>query len=1038
MRLLAKLEDDSRGDSLEDFEWIDRLMSEWDERVRKSIDSLEKCISPRVALLMSARLTRRQISKITGADESEVERMERAARDHVARTLVEDDHRRSLAGSELTSHIDAVADRMTRATSEEPSRAPVDESWLIRFTKQLSAGIEQIASGRRLRELGLLVHHAFRSAIPLRTGAAAIAILGAVVVIFFSTSLVDDLEEVELAEGAVESAVEVASAGDAVASAGGAVAFRAEQSVLSPAPSSRNGGETGGSAQAEIDHARPARLVAEALRNVDRAANGISSARAPASFALGFRFVRSVVEGSVVESVESTAGAGAPSDEVREPRDLLSEARNLLSKATGLLSESSAEWWQFDGGAGQVVRITAVSDSFDTVVGLFSPDSRELTMDDDGDLGLGSNSPLEAVLPTAGRYLVRVSADDSETGPYEVAVRAAPVGALDIDTAVSGELGDAGAFWTFDGSPGQVVRITAVSDSFDTVIGLFSPDGRELAMDDDGGPGSNSSLETVLPTAGRYLVQVAADDNETGPYEVAVRAVSVGALDIDTAVSGELGDAGDAFWTFDGSVGQVVRITAVSDSFSTAVRLLSPDGRELTWDNNDGGPGTNSYRAVVLRTAGRYLVRVSAYGGSETGLYEVAVRAAPVGALDIDTAVSGELGDAGDAFWTFDGSAGQVVRITAASDSFDTVVGLLSPDGRELARDDDGGPGSNSSLEAVLPAAGRYLVRVSAYDSETGPYEVAVRAAPVGALDIDTAVSGELVDAGDAFWTFDGSAGQLVRITAASDSFDTVVGLLSPDGRELARDDDGGPGSNSSLEAVLPAAGRYLVRVSAYDSETGPYEVAVRAAPVGALDIDTAVSGELVDAGDAFWTFDGSAGQLVRITAASDSFDTVVGLLSPDGRELARGDDGGPGSNSSLEAVLPATGRYLVRVSAYDNTGSYEVAVGAASEALDIDTAVSGELGNAGDAFWTFDGSAGQVVRITAVSDSFDTVVGLLSSDGRELAGDDDGGPGSNSSLEAVLPSAGRYLVRVSAYGNDTGPYEITVGTMVVSQLAQI
>ena len=483
-----------------------------------------------------------------------------------------------------------------------------------------------------------------------------------------------------------------------------------------------------------------------------------------------------------------------------------------------------------------------------------------------------------------------------------------------------------------------------MSDSFDTVIELFSPDGRELAMDDDGGPGSNSSLETVLPTAGRYLVQVAADDNETGPYEVAVRAVSVGALDIDTAVSGELGDAGDAFWAFDGSAGQVVRITAGSDSFNTAVGLLSPDGRELAWDNNDGGPGTNSYRAVVLRTAGRYLVRVSAYGGSETGLYEVAVRAAPVGALDIDTEVSGELGDAGDAFWTFDGSAGQVVRITAASDSFDTVVGLLSPDGRELARGDDGGPGSNSSLEAVLPAAGRYLVRVSAYDSETGPYEVAVRAAPVEALDVDTAVSGELVDAGDAFWTFDGSAGQVVRITAASDSFDTVVGLLSPDGRELARGDDGGPGSNSSLEAVLPATGRYLVRVSAYDN-TGSYEVAVGAASE-ALDIDTAVSGELVDAGDAFWTFDGSAGQLVRITAASNSFDTVVGLLSPDGRELARDDDGGPGSNSSLEAVLPAAGRYLVRVFAYGNdTGPYEITVGTmVVSQLEVDVPASGEL----------------------------------------------------------------------------------------------
>ena len=728
------------------------------------------------------------------------------------------------------------------------------------------------------------------------------------------------------------------------------------------------------------------------------------------------------------------ATRGIASEPFPDQNRILSETQNFLLKATGLLSESSAEWWQFDEGTGPVTRVTTTSDSFGTVVRLLSPDGRELATDDDG--GPGSNSFLETVLPAAGRYLVRVSAYDGGTGPYEVAVRPAPVEALDIDTVASSELGDAdAAFWTFDGPAGQVVRITAASDSFGTVVRLLSPDGRELATDDDGGPGSNSFLETVLPAAGRYLVRVSAYDGGTGPYEVAVRPAPVEALDIDTVASSELGDADAAFWTFDGPAGQVVRITAASDSFDTVVRFLSPDGRELATDD-DGGPGSNSFLETVLPAAGRYLVRVSAYDGG-TGPYEVAVRPAPVEALDIDTVASSELGDADAAFWTFDGPAGQVVRITAASDSFGTVVRLLSPDGRELATDDDGGPGSNSFLETVLPAAGRYLVRVSAYDGGTGPYEVAVRPAPVEALDIDTVASSELGDADAAFWTFDGPAGQVVRITAASDSFGTVVRFLSPDGRELATDDDGGPGSNSFLETVLPAAGRYLVRVSAYDGGTGPYEVVVRPAPVEALDIDTVASSELGDADAAFWTFDGPAGQVVRITAASDSFGTVVRLLSPDGRELATDDDGGPGSNSFLETVLPAAGRYLVRVSAYDGgTGPYEVVVRPAPvEALDIDTVASSELGDADAAFWTFDGPAGQVVRITAASDSFDTVVRFLSPDGRELATDDDGGPGSNSFLETVLPAAGRYLVRVSAYDGGTGPYEVAVRPAPVEAL---
>ena len=89
-------------------------------------------------------------------------------------------------------------------------------------------------------------------------------------------------------------------------------------------------------------------------------------------------------------------------------------------------------------------------------------------------------------------------------------------------------------------------------------------------------------------------------------------------------------------------------------------------------------------------------------------------------------------------------AAGQVVEIKAVSDSFDTVIELLSPDGGGLATDDDGGPGTNSFLQAVLPTTGRYLVRVSAYGIGAGPYDVAVHAAQVEALDIDTAVSSEL------------------------------------------------------------------------------------------------------------------------------------------------------------------------------------------------------------------------------------------------------------------------------------------------------
>ena len=577
----------------------------------------------------------------------------------------------------------------------------------------------------------------------------------------------------------------------------------------------------------------------------------------------------------------------------------------------------SAEQWSFDGRTGQVVRVTAGSDAFDTVVRLLSPSGEELARDNDG--GPGTDSQLEAALPATGRYVVDVTAyNDTGSGPYQVAVRTVPVRPLEEVGAGEITAEGGGDYWSFEGEAGQVVRITASSDAFDTVVRLLS---------DDGGRGTDSQLEAGLPAAGRYLVRVGALGIGTGPYQVAMGTALVRPL--EGAGTGEItAEGGGDYWSFDGAAGQVVRITAGSDAFDTVVRLLSPSGEQLAWDDDggryDGGRNTDSQLEAVLPAAGRYLVDVAAYPGTGAGPYQVAMGPALVRPLE--GAGTGEItAEGGGYYWSFDGVAGQVVRITAGSDAFDTVVRLLSPGGEELARDDDGGLGSDSQLEAALPAAGRYLVRVGAYEDITGPYQVAMGLVPVRAL--EGAGTGEITaEGGWDYWSFDGAAGQVVRITAGSDAFDTVVRLLSPGGEELARNGDGGLDTDSQLEAVLPAVGRYLVRVGALGIGTGPYQVAMGTALVRPL--EGAGTGEITaEGGGDYWSFDGAAGQVVRITAGSDAFDTVVRLLSPGGEELARDDDGGLGTDSQLEAALPAAGRYLVDVAAYDGTGTYQVAV---------------------------------------------------------------------------------------------------------------
>ena len=104
-------------------------------------------------------------------------------------------------------------------------------------------------------------------------------------------------------------------------------------------------------------------------------------------------------------------------------------------------------------------------------------------------------------------------------------------------------------------------------------------------------------------------------------------------------------------------------------------------------------------------------------------------------------------------------------------------------------------------------------------------------------------------------WSFDTEAGQLVRVTAESVAFDTKLEVRSSTGELLAENDDCSfDTTDSCLEATLPVAGRYEIRVTAFlGAGTGVYTVAVQqvstvstgtsAGSVTALAMDTATPG---------------------------------------------------------------------------------------------------------------------------------------------------------------------------------------------------
>jgi len=73
--------------------------------------------------------------------------------------------------------------------------------------------------------------------------------------------------------------------------------------------------------------------------------------------------------------------------------------------------------------------------------------------------------------------------------------------------------------------------------------------------------------------------------------------------------------------------------------------------------------------------------------------------------------------------------------------------------------------------------------------------------------------------------------------------------------------------------------------------------------------------------------------------------------------------------------------------------------------------------------------SAGDQVAIDLTSESFDTILTLLASDGSTVGENDDGPDGStNSLLFTRITEAGRYIVRVRAFGATSGgPFKLKV-----------
>lgn len=320
--------------------------------------------------------------------------------------------------------------------------------------------------------------------------------------------------------------------------------------------------------------------------------------------------------------------------------------------------------------------------------------------------------------------------------------------------------------------------------------------------------------------------------------------------------------------------------------------------------------------------------------------------------------------------YRFDAREGQRLVLTAESNDFDTflLVGRqVGPVLDELKRDDDGGEGTHSRLRFTVPRTGPYIVLVQSYAEEgMGAFTLALADAPAPltggsrAISLGATEEGVLADTDneddetDKFYdqyTFRGRAGQRVEIEMTSDAFDTYLRLGRLDGcdwEEIATDDDGGEGTGSRIRHTLPSDGEYVIRATSFGENTGAYTLAVRervvtqqptqSRPIAAGETMTGELEEadaILDADQSYyelWTYQGHAGEQLRISMDAEDFDTFVAIGQMNGsefEEIATMDDGGEGTNSLLEVTLPSDGEYVIRANSFsaEETGTYTLRV---------------------------------------------------------------------------------------------------------------
>lgn len=235
---------------------------------------------------------------------------------------------------------------------------------------------------------------------------------------------------------------------------------------------------------------------------------------------------------------------------------------------------------------------------------------------------------------------------------------------------------------------GKLYQVDMTSDDIDPFLALFGPDDKLLAQHDDvAGEELNARIVFAPP--------------ETGQYKVIATACDFVANEGETA------------------------------SFAIGIQPAAPGSVPTPVQPNPGTPQANAGAGRFNPRAGR-----PGRGGGNLGRLNVSAKATaitlgPNGAFTQNGALNATDPTLGEGrrykLYSLAMEQGKTYRISLASTNFDAYLYVVSSGGEVLAEDDDGGNGTDSSLDFQCPTAGVYRIVATSLDGDEGSFIFGVR-----------------------------------------------------------------------------------------------------------------------------------------------------------------------------------------------------------------------------------------------------------------------------------------------------------------------